>query len=238
MMRKLVCTLATTACLFAAEGTKRPREITTTERLEFAPGGTIRVDNSFGYLTIEGWDEPAVQITVTRYTDRLYESDQQDDAKRHLDLIQVSSQRLSPTELAIKTTRPSRHGTWSPPLPPTSKAGVTVDYRILAPHDSKLVIHHDTGYVWIAEMTRSIEARSHSGDMTLMLPAAGRYSIDARTRLGDVASDFDGIGKSQFLVGQQFTHPMEEPFGRIFLRMGRGKITIRQVGPRLSTDAN
>jgi len=225
MLRRLVGTLAMALCLEGAEINKRPVEVSTTERVDFAPGGTIRIAGSPGYLTIEGWDEPAVQITVTRYTDRLYEPGQRDDAQQRLGSVHVTAERRSATELAIGTA----HG---------RKSHVTVDYRILAPRDSQLIIHHDAGYVWVDGMTGNIEAHSHSGDMTLLLPAAHRYSIDARTRLGDVSSDFDGVGKSQFLVGERFTNAAEEPCRRLFLRMGRGKITIRQVGPGLSTEAN
>ena len=225
MTRRFACTLAMTAGLFGAESNKRPASICTTERVDFAPGGTIRIDGSFGYLTIEGWDEPVVQVTVTRSTDQLYESRQKDESQRRLGLIKVVAERRSETELAITTSR-------------GHKPHVSVDYRILAPRDSQLVIHHDTGYVWVDEMMGGIEAHSHTGDMTLLLPMAARYSIDARTRMGDVASDFEGIDKSEFLVGTRFRNAMEEPSRRLFLRMGRGKITIRQAGPRVSTEVN
>ena len=51
---------------FAQETTKQPGEATTTERMNFAPGGTIRVEHSYGDLRVEGWDRPEVKITVTK----------------------------------------------------------------------------------------------------------------------------------------------------------------------------
>jgi hypothetical protein len=56
------------------KGPKKSFEQTSTERVKFAPGGTIRLDNSYGYLTVEGWDEPEVEVTVTKSTDWLGES--------------------------------------------------------------------------------------------------------------------------------------------------------------------
>jgi hypothetical protein len=66
--------------------------------------------------------------------------------------------------------------------------------------------------------------------MIVLLPDPGPYSIDARTRLGSVSSDFAGSGHKQFLVGTQFVHAGQAPAHRIFLRMGRGSITIK-TGP-------
>ena len=54
--------------LVAAErvesGTRQSFEETSTEHLKFGPGGTIRVNDSYGHLTVEGWDEPEVWITL------------------------------------------------------------------------------------------------------------------------------------------------------------------------------
>ncbi len=48
------------------KGPKQSFEVTSTERVNFLPGGTIRLESSYGYLTVEGWDEPEVAITVTK----------------------------------------------------------------------------------------------------------------------------------------------------------------------------
>ena len=69
-MRKLAMVFALSVLgaalpLLAADGpeTKGPKqsfEVTSTERVNFSPGGTIRLVDSYGYLTVEGWDEPEV----------------------------------------------------------------------------------------------------------------------------------------------------------------------------------
>jgi len=175
-----------------AKGPKQSLEVSKTERANFLPGGTIRLDNSYGYLTVEGWDKPEVEIVITRSTDRFYEPGRQEEEKRRLERIRIVTERRSETELSIKTILASRN--MPPPLPRASKAGVTVEYRIHVPRDSRLIVHHDNGYVWVSDVTGDIEVRSHTGDMIVMLPDPGPYSIDARTRMGSISSDLTGKG--------------------------------------------
>jgi hypothetical protein len=65
--------------------------------------------------------------------------------------------------------------------------------------------------------------------MIVMLPDPGPYSIDARTRLGRVSSDFTGNARTlgQFLMGSRFAYGDPSGARRIYLRMGRGSVTIK-----------
>lgn len=217
--------------LFAEEEFPHSFEVTTTERVNFAPGGTIRLNGSYGYLSVDGWDQPQVEITVIKSTDHFFEPRQEEEAKRRLDLIHVTADRHSETELVINTNRPSRRNTWAHLLPRTTTAGVTVELRINVPRDSRLSIHHDMGYVWVSDVTGEIEANSHTGDMIVMLPDPGPYSIDAKTHMGSVSSDFAGHGIKQLVVGTRFARAGEGASRRVYLRMGRGSITIKQSPP-------
>jgi hypothetical protein len=250
MIRKLatmLCGLSAIGVLPlpAADGPaeKAPRqsfEVTNTERLNFLPGGTIRLEHSYGYLTVEGWDEPMVEITVAKSTDRFYDPEQKEKAGQAFERIQVAADRRSDKELAISTTLPARHGfpySILPSrqivftMPKQTTLGVTVDCTVHVPRDSRLVVHQDHGYVWVGDVTGDIEVDSHTGDMVVMLPDPGPYSIDARTRMGSVSSDFPGSGHKQFLVGTQFVHTGQAAARRIYLRMGRGSITIKNGPP-------
>ncbi len=111
---------------------------------------------------------------------------------------------------------------------PDNKRGVTVEYRIHVPRNSQLIIRHDTGYVWVGDVNGGIEVHSHTGDMIVMLPGAGQYSIDARTGLGAVSSDFAGQRVKHYFAGTHFSDPGEGSPQRIHLRMGRGSITIKR----------
>src|SRR5664279_5116621 len=130
------------------KGPKQSFEVTTTQRVHFLPGGTIRLDNSYGHLTVEGWDEPEVEITVTKSTDHFYEPDEKEKAGQHFDQVRVLAERRSDKELAISTTLPVRNSLFNSvlplrriigatPLQPENKHGVTVEYTVHVPRNSR-----------------------------------------------------------------------------------------------------
>jgi hypothetical protein len=213
------------------KGPEKSFEVTNTERANFPPGGTIRLEKSYGYLTVEGWDKPEVEAVITKSTDRFYEPGQQEEEKQRMESIRVVTERLSETELSIKTVLPPRSGRLAPLLPRTTKAGVTLEYKVHVPRDSRLIVHHDYGYIWVSDVTGDIEVHSHTGDMIVMLPDPGSYSIDAITRMGSISSDLVGKGIKQYLVGTHFAYASQAPSRRIYLRMGRGSITIKNGPP-------
>jgi hypothetical protein len=57
--------------VFGEEGSTQPAQAVRTEHLSFAPGGTIGLNNSFGSLTLEGWDRSEVEITTIKSIDAL-----------------------------------------------------------------------------------------------------------------------------------------------------------------------
>jgi hypothetical protein len=195
---------------------QQPVQISNTERVDFPPGGTIRINGSYGHLVVEGWDRPDVEITVTKSGARS-------------DSVRVATNRASDTELTISTTLPSRHGDWFPFLPSTTTAGVRTEYEIHVPRDTQLVIHNHVGYVFVSGVTGDIDASASRGDILLMLPDSGTYSIDAETKLGAVSSDFDGSVLSRYLIGQNFARTFPSPSQHLYLRMGFGGITIKAV---------
>jgi len=194
--------------------------------VDFQPGGYIHVDNSYGYLTVEGWDESKVEVIVTKSPDRSGQ-------------IRVVTDRRSDKELAVTTTLPVRgfpfsilpSGRFLVTIPKTSHRGVTLEYTLHVPRDSRLVVHHDYGYVSVSDVRGDIEVDSHTGDMIVMLPDPGPYSIDAKTGMGSISSDLTGHGNKRFVVGSHFVHAGQAPSRRIFLRMGRGCITIKNGPP-------
>jgi hypothetical protein len=240
--------LSLTGATFSLRGADGPKqatpkqsfEETNTERMSFLPGGIIRVDNSYGYLTVEGWDEPEVEIIATKTTNRFYEPEEKTKAEQHFPEVEVIAERRSDKELTISTSLPMRHNFISSILPSKriivtmpkrSRRGITVEYTVHVPRDSRLVVHHDNGYVWVSDVTGDIEVHSHTGDMIVMLPDPGPYSVDARTRLGGVSSDFASKTNRSFLLGSRSVHAGEASSHRVHLRMGRGSITIKSSPP-------
>lgn len=217
--------------LVGDDATKQLVQVTKTERVDFAPGGLIRVNGSYGDFNVEGWDQPAVEITVIKSLG-YYEPKEREQATKRLEMVRVVAQRRSDTELEISTIPAHRSGAFSPPLPPTTTRGVKVEYEIHAPRDSKLVIHHGTGSVSATDMTGDIEATVSRGDIVLMLPESGTYSIDAKSRMGTVIPDFPGVVTHKwYAVGERFASDKTPPGHRIYLRVGFGGITIKGLPP-------
>jgi hypothetical protein len=223
--------LGITLPLLAAEGARQQVQAAHTERMSFAPGGIIRVNNSYGDLKVEGWDRPEVEITILKSTTDYYEPMRREDAAHRLERINVTTERRSDRELAISTTLPTR-GFFLPPLPRTNKAGVTLECLIHAPRDTRLTIHHGVGYVLVSNMAADIEATCGRGDIVLMLRDTGAYTFDARSKFGTVISDFDGTAQlNPYRLGERYSNANSPASRRMYLRMGFGGITIMAVPP-------
>src|SRR5271157_1482189 len=89
--------------LFGAEPPRQQAQAITTERVNFAPGGTIRLDASYGCLSVEGWDRPEVEIAVTRWMPGFYGAKDRAPIVKKLQELQIKTERRSDTELAIST---------------------------------------------------------------------------------------------------------------------------------------
>lgn len=211
--------------LLGDEAAKKPVEIVKTERVNFAPGGVIQVLHSFGSLNIEGWDRPEVEVTVVKSRERYYDVKQHDQAASGLERVRISAERKSDSELTISTSSPHKRF----PYLWGGKSGVTVEYTIHVPRDSKLAIHHGSGYVLVSNVTGDIEATSRGDDIVLMLPESGSYSIDAKSKLGTVTSDFAGDSHRRYLVGSRFAGAAASPSHRIYVRTSVGGIAIKAV---------
>jgi hypothetical protein len=216
MKRVVITTIVAGLPLFAQDGNKLPAPVTSTESVNFAPGGTIRLTAPASNLFVEAWDRPEVEVTTIKSGQRA----------KCLDDIHVVTTRASATELAVTIT-----------LPPSSfftrlfgrTCRAKVEQHIQAPRDSHLVIQHGAGYVLVSRISGEIDASSRSGDIVLMLPDPGPYSIDAKSKFGSVSSDFAGTGHREKLIGEQFATPSLSQARKIHLRIGFGGIAIKEV---------
>jgi hypothetical protein len=212
-MRSLVVVFA--ACLPLLATPPLPRvESVTTEKADFAPGGTVKIEGSTGELNIEGWDQPSVEVTVTRYT---WDANAE-RAKRNLDRVEVAKPVVSGAELSIVTTH-------------KRSLSVHVNYSIRVPRNSKLIIHHGIGDVVVYGVGGDIDATAKAGGILLQLPASGKYSIDAKNKTGgDIYSDYSG--KTHYtwvLMGDKLESEAPAPSHHLHLRVGYGGITIQKM---------
>jgi hypothetical protein len=180
-----------------------------TETVDFAPGGTVRIDRADGYLSIEAWDEPKVEITTNT------------TAK-----ARIETSRPSTAELVIRTEL-THH-------PNFAKRALHVgihadaDYVIRVPRNSRLVVTHANGYVGITGVAGDIEAHDRRGDIVLLLPDLAKCEIDARTKIGVVTSDADGRMSNRRITGETFASGGQQT-RHVRLRMGFGGITIKEL---------
>jgi hypothetical protein len=187
---------------------------TSTERMDFAPGGLIRLNASYGDLYVVGWDQKAVEITVTKSMPYNYKLSHPEQASKHLERVRIRTERHSDTEVAISTIKAS---------------GVALKYEIHVPRESRLEIQHRTGYVFVNNVTGDIEASCRRGDILLMLPGAAAYAIDAKSKFGTISSDFEGSAKvTRYRLGERYITPNSSAH-RLYLRMGFGGITIKAI---------
>lgn len=160
--------------LFANQASPRPVQTSHTEQLNFAPDGIIRVEGSYRDLRIRGWDQPEVEIKVTKSTLQYPGQEPQDDAAQRLERVRAVTERPSDKELAISVTLPPG-GLFSTPAP----CGTTVDCQILAPHDSVLDIQQVSGFVLVSNMRSDVRRAVSRGQIVLILPDPAARSIDA-----------------------------------------------------------
>ena len=226
----------TTFAASSESAIKPPPEKTTTERVDFAPGGTVRIEGSYGDLKIDGWDRPEVEVTVTKTLPYGYKSKQPDQAAADLDRVRIVTVHKSTPEVTISTALPLRHLAWTPPFTRHTTGGVMVQYEIHVPRDSRLSIHHGSGLVSVNNIAGDIDASVGRGDLILWL-APGSYSLDARTKFGIVSSDMEGAARNKYLIGESFTRDNPPPSHRLHLRMGFGGITLKEILPESQAPA-
>jgi hypothetical protein len=218
-------TLCVAARLVAEVSIRRPVQVAQTERVTFAPGGTIRLNDSFGDLYVEGWDQPAVEMNLIR---EMRNYDPPKNVSEHLERVHFTTEHPSANDLAIGTTIPSR-SFFRHPF--GGKGDVTVRYELRVPRESHLVIQHGGGNILIGNVIGGIEARNRNGDIILMLPGPGPYSIDAQSKMGTVISDFAGETHVRHFIGERFNEANDAAAHPIHLRVGFGGITIKEMPP-------
>jgi hypothetical protein len=194
----------------ALDEVKQYVRVTNTQHMDLPAGATVRVKDSLDELTIEGWDQPGVEITTIKSTKYEYAAAEHDKAAHELERVKISAEQKG-NELVITTDHPRRRA-------------VTLTYLVKVPRNTRLIVN-GYGEVHFDGVTSDIQANMHKGLITLRL-SDGQYGIDARTKLGSVISDFPGDTKRRiWVVGRNFTGNAQAPH-KLVLREGFGDIVI------------
>lgn len=191
-MRRVFAIAAATAFLAAAKAPEKSVQSITTDTVDLG-AGAVRMDNTYGQLNIEAWDQAKVEVTVTRTTFT------HDEA--YLKKIQVSVKKAADGGIEITTQFPGRNrlvrAIWG-------LGDFNLDYRIKVPRNAKLAIRHGVGDVVIQGVVGDIEAKVKAGDIVVQLPDPEKFAIAAQVRLGCIYTDYDGAHRSPWLIGQKF----------------------------------
>jgi hypothetical protein len=203
-------------------------QVVTTDKVDFAAGGTIRFEGSVGQLNIEGWDQPQVQVTLTRFDYADATDKDKDREKGKLDRITLKTEKRSGSELVITTTLPHRnyfvrkvHGA----------TDADVNYRIMVPRDSHLIVHHGDGDVLLYDVGGDIEATARTGTIVVQLDDPAQYAIDARSKVGEVYSDYEGTSRTSWHISESLLANAAPPARHVFLRVRIGDIDIVKMAP-------
>jgi len=206
--------------LLATEETGPSVQITNTERLPFPAGGVLHVKSWHGELEVEGWNEPEVELTAVKTAP--FGSDE--SARSKLEKVRIAMERQG-QEVTISTTL--ARGAGQPAL----------DYRIRMPRNGRLTVDRGSGEVYVTNLAGDIRATVLQGEISLFLPAEEQYSIDARSKLGSVVSDFSGQSRrTWWLLGHGFSAAPTTAAHKLYLRAGFGDIVVlkdnRPAAPR------
>src|SRR5580658_33673 len=179
------------ACLLLGDDEARQKvQVSKTEKVDFPANGTLRLQNSTGELTIEGWDQPGVEITTIKSSKEEYLAADRDKAAKELDRVQVSAKRTG-DELVITTEYP-RHRAFPSVTPLQTVTNFDLEYVIKVPRNAKLIVRHEDGEVHVDNVTGNIQVTARQGLIALRLAGDMPPAIEAKSYIGTVNSDFAG----------------------------------------------
>jgi hypothetical protein len=225
-----VCWLALCLPAHAQTVEKREAESTTTQSLEFGPKGTIQIVDSHGSVKIEGWDKDEVELTVTKKTQKKYESKDLAKAEKELERVKVAMELVDESSLLVINTK---YSSWTPFRMFGGKTNLNLNYHIKVPRRSTLFIKHGIGEVHVTDVSGDIEATASIGEITLRLPVGNTYAVNARARIGDVSSAFGPATQRQgpLSVGAKLEGDPAASTRRVYLRVGIGDIQVEKLPP-------
>jgi hypothetical protein len=203
-------------------------QVVTTDRADFAAGGTIRVEGSYGDLNIEGWDQSQIEVVLTRSDYAAATDKDRADLKAKLEKIAFKIEKRPGNEIVVDTQIPHRNYFIRKAL---GKTDANLEYRIMVPRDSHLIVHHGNGDVVLYDVGGDIEATAGVGSITVQLRDPAQYAIDARNRVGGLyTGDYSGQYHNRFPLGKTFANSTPPPAHKVYLRVRIGPVDVIKMG--------
>jgi hypothetical protein len=227
MGKSLVIAIVLALPLLADDLSRERLSTTHTERFNVPAAGTIRLENSFGEVDIDGWDRPEVEVTVGRSSEHLYDAKERTEAQRRLEGAQIRAKQDG-NDVVISTA----YLPWNGMHLLSRRSDIEISYRIKAPRASKLIIDHNSGGVNVSNISGDIRATVINGQITLALAPGGQYAIDTQCKIGDVYSDLEGHYQRRHVLGKEFGRQSTVSATNLYLRVRFGDIMILKLhGP-------
>jgi hypothetical protein len=203
---------------------KKKVETRTTQSVDFAPGGDIQLDETIGDVSIVGWDKPQVELTVLKATKKLYGREEHAEGLKVLERFSIVMSKESGNRLLVSATAPSRSL-----LGQLLKGGTNIELSFIlkVPQTSNLAIKHKAGDVNVNDIKGNISISNHAGDVALELSGKEKYVVDAKCRLGEVASEFK---RKEQAVSDKVSEPAEQnKTFQVYLRVDVGEIRVAKL---------
>jgi hypothetical protein len=214
-MRKIAAIGFCAAWALLGDDARQQVQVTKTEQMDFPSGGLLRLNGKFASVTIEGWDQPGLQITTTKTTVDEYDAASRPKAVAELDQARFGTERKG-EELTLTSELP-RHGS------------LYLDAHIFVPRNARLAVH-GSGDLYVDDVAGAVQAEMTRGTIVLHLPERGQYDVDARCKWGTVNSDFPGEERrTRWLIGHYLLDHSAATAQKLFLRVGYGDIVILKI---------
>jgi hypothetical protein len=193
--------------------------VTTTERIPFANGVSVHLKDTFGEVEVEGWERNEVEIELTRGTQKQYAASEAAREKRRLEKVKLVLTNDHAGGLVIATKNM-----------PFMKNNFSLGYKVKVPQTVFLKVKHGIGEVRIKNMLADIEATVRIGELAVEVSESLRFDLDARTKIGEVASEFGGQYNRPKLLGAKMMDETNrsEPH-KLYLRVGIGEVTVKKL---------
>ncbi|HTX40057.1 MAG TPA: hypothetical protein VME43_33790 [Bryobacteraceae bacterium] len=209
-------------------------QVSHTDRLSLPAGGVVRLQHSFGEAGIEGWDRPEVEVTVIKSTKGYFASAEDAKATAELDRVHITAQ-VQGKDVVVTTAYPHHSFPFNSPW---AEPPVDVEYRIMVPKDAAIVVQHGNGEVHFYNVSGDIQAHVRSGEISLDVPPADKYALQAGSHWGAVISDYPGRPHRRFwLVGHQFTGPSADGAHKLVLKANYGDVIVMKAWEPPATPA-
>ena len=117
-------------------------------------GGILEIQQSAGNVNIIGWEQPQIELTVTKSTSRRFAREDIDQAIAELDRIVVTTDHVGDNHVVIRTKLPSRSAYI---CTPRGRSKVKLQYTIKVPKQTKVIVRQETGQVSVKNITANVE---------------------------------------------------------------------------------